>query len=126
MQTTEGDGKIAALQAIDREIRRLEEALEHDLDALDQQVERRLDLARDDNERTAIIEEYEDLSEAKQDEYQPRFEALMEAKVLGTGSTDAEKTLDDCIDRCLEGRTAKSIADCQTQAAGLAEFQMCR
>lgn len=127
MQTPGGEGKIAALEAIDREIRRLEKALERDLNALDQQLEKRLDLAMEDDERTKMIEEYEDLSEAKQEEYQPLFEALVEAKALGgSGGIDATKALDGCIDGCLEGRTSKSSAVCQAQAASLAEFQTCK
>jgi Skp family chaperone for outer membrane proteins len=122
----EGDRNQAVLEEIDREIRRLQDALERELEALDAEANRMLDLVDDDDERIALIEEYEARVEARQDEYQPRFVALEEARALGPGAADDEEALAGCIDRCLEERTGKHTTDCRANSIDPAEFHMCK
>ena len=103
----------------------LEAALERELEALGAEADRMLALVEDDDERTSLLEEYQARMEAKQSEYQPKFEALEETRALGRVG-DGAGVLSGCIDRCLEERTAKYTSDCRANAVDLAGFYMCR
>lgn len=126
MQAAMGYRNNDVREEIEREMRRLQDALERELEVHDREVDQRLDLARDDDQRTALIEEYEERVEARRDEYQPRFLALEEAKSLSAGSADDEESLLVCINRCLDEHTGKRTAHCRANAVDLAAFYMCR
>jgi len=132
-------GQKQGSAGLKRQLGTLEKVLAGELSRLDVEQQGRLEKAASDEERERIKEDYDNRIEAKQKEYETKFEDIREqideaddstkepsAVKEETAELEDARVVSDCADQCLERETSRDKITCRVRAANLEQFKACR